>query len=160
MPLVESTCCMNLHRLLQRIVVLETKLLAGLPKQVEHTADRHHEPLQHTTSESCQSSEAQQVIPSVEEQAETDQQTNRWNKQGGRPKGTRYIRLSQVSRIAAISSSTPDTAMTRLVNTGILQPPIHLENGFKAFMNVGEESPMRLNMDRIIQQLTLLLTDA
>ncbi len=31
--------------------------------------------------------------------------------------------------------------MTRLVNTGNLQPPIHLENRFKALMNVGEESP-------------------
>ncbi|XP_058628858.1 uncharacterized protein LOC131538768 [Onychostoma macrolepis] len=31
--------------------------------------------------------------------------------------------------------------MTRLVNTGILQPPIHLENRFEALMNVGEESP-------------------
>ncbi len=72
MPLVESTCCMNCHRLLQRIVVLETKLLAGLPKQTEHTADRHHGPPQHTAGESCESSESQQFIPSVEEQAETD----------------------------------------------------------------------------------------
>jgi lysophospholipase L1-like esterase len=30
--------------------------------------------------------------------------------------------------------------MTRLVNTGILPPPIHLENRFEALMNVGEES--------------------
>ncbi len=30
--------------------------------------------------------------------------------------------------------------MTRLVNTGILQPPIHLENRFEALMNVDEES--------------------
>ncbi len=42
--------------------------------------------------------------------------------------------------IAAIASSTPDTAMTRPVNTGILQPPIHLENRFEALMNVDEES--------------------
>ncbi len=63
------TCCMYCHKLLQRIVVLETKLLAGLPKQTEHTADAHHGPPQHTASESC---ESQQFIPSVEEQAETD----------------------------------------------------------------------------------------
>ncbi len=68
MPLVESTCCMNCHKLLQRIVVLETKLLAGLPKQTEHTADGHHGPPQHTAGESCESSESQQFIPSVEEQ--------------------------------------------------------------------------------------------
>ncbi len=131
MPLVESTCCMNCHRLLQRIVVLETKLLAGLPKQVEHTADRHHGPPQHTAGESC---ESQQFIPSVEEQAETDRQTNRWHKQGARPKGTRDI------SIAAVGSSTPDTSMTRLVKTGNLQPPIHLENRSEALINVGEES--------------------
>ncbi len=147
MPLVESTCCMNCHKLLQRIVVLETKLLAGLPKQ---TADGHHRPPQHTAGESCESSESQQFIPSVEEQAETDRRTNRWHKQGARPKGSRDIRLSRVSRIAAVASSTPDTAMTRLVSTGILQPPIHLDNRFEALMNV----------DRISQQLTLLLTGA
>ncbi len=28
---------MNCHKILQRIAVLETKLLAGLPKQTEHT---------------------------------------------------------------------------------------------------------------------------
>ncbi len=137
MPLVESTCCMNCHRLLQMIAVLETKLLAGLPKQTEHTADGHHGPAQHTAGESC---ESQQFIPSVEEQAETDRQTNRWHKQGARLKGSRDIRLSRVSRIAAVASSTPDTAMTRLVNTGILQPPLHLENRFEALMNVDEES--------------------
>ncbi len=138
MPLVESTCCMNCHKLLQRIVVLET--LAGLPKQTEHTADGHHGRPQHTAGESCDSSESQQFIPSVEEQAETDRRTNRWHKQGVRPKGSRDIRLSRVSRIAAVASSTPDTAMTRLVSTGILQPPIHLENRFEALMNVDEES--------------------
>uniref|UniRef100_A0A9J8B607 OSK domain-containing protein n=1 Tax=Cyprinus carpio carpio TaxID=630221 RepID=A0A9J8B607_CYPCA len=31
--------------------------------------------------------------------------------------------------------------MTMLVNTGILPPPIHLDNRFEALMNVGEESP-------------------
>ncbi len=113
MPLVESTCCMNCHKILQRIAVLETKLLAGLPKQTEHTADGHHGPPQHTAGESCESSESQQFIPSVEEQAETDRRTNRWHKQGARPKGSRDIRLSRVSRIAAAASSTPDTAMTR-----------------------------------------------
>ncbi len=140
MPLVESTCCMNCHRLLQRIAVLETELLAGLPKQTENTADGHHGPPQHTAGESCESSESQQFIPSVEEQVETDRQTNRWHKQGARPKGSRDIRLSRVSRIAAVASSTPDTAMTRLVNTGILQPPVHLENRFEALMKVDEES--------------------
>ncbi len=134
------TCCTNCHKLLQRIVVLETKLFAGLPKQTEHTADGHHRPPQHTAGESCESSESQQFIPSVEEQAETDRRTNRWHKQGARPKGSRDIRLSRVSRIAAVASSTPDTAMTRLVSTGILQPPIHLENRFEALMNVDEES--------------------
>ncbi len=72
MPLVESTCCMNCHRPVQRIAVLETKLLAGLPKQAEHTPDRHHGPPQHTAGESRESSESQQFIPSVEEQTETD----------------------------------------------------------------------------------------
>ncbi len=66
MPLVESTCCMNCYKLLQRIVVLETKLFAGLPKQTEHTADGHHGPPQHTAGESCESSESKQFIPSVE----------------------------------------------------------------------------------------------
>ncbi len=134
------TCCTNCHKLLQRIVVLETKLFAGLPKQTEHTADGHHGPPQHTAGESCESSESQQFIPSVEEQAETDRRTNRWHKQGARPKGSRDTRLSRVSRIAAVASSTPDTAMTRLVSTGILQPPIHLENRFEVLMNVDEES--------------------
>ncbi len=86
MPLVESTCCMNCHKLLQRIVVLES--LAGLPKQTEHTADGHHRRRQHIAGESCDSSESQQIIPSVEEQAETDRRTN----QGARPKGSRDIR--------------------------------------------------------------------
>ncbi len=134
------TCCTNCHKFLQRIVVLETKLFAGLPKQTEHTADGHHGPPQHTAGESCESSESQQFIPSVEEQVETDRRTNRWHKQGARPKGSRDTRLSRVSRIAAVASSTPDTAMTRLVSTGILQPPIHLENRFEALMNVDEES--------------------
>ncbi len=57
-----------------------------------------------------------------------------------RRKGSRDIRLSRVSRIAAVASSTTDTAMTRLVSTGILQPPIHLENRFETLMNVDEES--------------------
>ncbi len=140
MPLVESTCCMNCHKLLQRIVVLETKLFAGLPKQTEHTADGHHGPPQHTAGESCESSESKQFIPSVEEQAETDRRTNRWHKQGARRKGSRDIRLSRVSRIAAVVSSTPDTAMIRLVSTGILQPPIHLENRIETLMNVDEAS--------------------
>ncbi|KAL0147979.1 hypothetical protein M9458_056706 [Cirrhinus mrigala] len=60
---------------------------------------------------------------------------------GARPKGTRDIRLSRVSHIAAVASSTPDMAMTRLAKTGILPPPIQLENRFEALMNVGEESP-------------------
>ncbi len=140
MPLVESTCCMNCHKLLQRIVVLETKLFAGLPKQTEHTADGHHGPPQHTAGESCESSESKQFIPSVEEQAKTDRRTNRWHKQGARRKGSRDIRLSRVSRIAAVVSSTPDTAMIRLVSTGILQPPIHLENRIETLMNVDEAS--------------------
>ncbi len=140
MPLVESTCCMNCHKLLQRIVVLETKLFAGLPKQTEHTADGHHGAPQHTAGESCESSDSKQFIPSVEEQAETDRRTNRWHKQGARRKGSRDIRLSRVSRIAAVASSTPDTAMKRLVSAGILQPPIHLENRFETLMNVDEES--------------------
>ncbi len=59
------TCCTNCHKLLQRIVVLETKLFAGLPKQTEHTADGHHGPPQHTAGESCESSESQQFIPSL-----------------------------------------------------------------------------------------------
>ncbi len=129
---------MNCHRLIQRIAVLKTKFLAGLPKQAEHTADGHHGPPQHTAGEPCESIESQQFIPSVEEQAETDRQANRWHKQGARRKGSRDIRLSRVSHIAAVASSTPDTGMTRLANTGILPPPIHLEN---RFLNVGEESP-------------------
>ncbi|KAL0153594.1 hypothetical protein M9458_051074, partial [Cirrhinus mrigala] len=139
-PLLESTCCTNCHRLLQRIVALETKLLAGLPKQAEHSADHRHRPPQHTAGESHEPSESQQFI-SVEEQAETDQHTNLWHKQGARPKGTRDIRLSRVSSIAVVASSTPDMAMTRLAKTGVLPPPIQLENRFEALMNVGEESP-------------------
>ncbi len=108
---------------------------------MEHTADRHHGPHQHTAGESSESNESQQFIPSVEEQAKTDRQTNRLHKQGARPKGIQDIRLSRVSRIAVVASSTPDAAMTRLANTGILPPPIHLENRFEALMNVGEESP-------------------
>ena len=131
----------ELLQILQRIVILETKLLAGLPKQTEHSADHRHGPSQHTAGESHESSESQQFIPSVEEQAKTDRHTNRWHKQGARPKGTRDIRLSRVSRIAAVASSTPDSTMTRLVNTSILPPPIHLENRFEALMNAGEESP-------------------
>ncbi|KAL0171513.1 hypothetical protein M9458_031824, partial [Cirrhinus mrigala] len=77
----------------------------------------------------------------VEEQAETDRHTNRWHKQGARPKGTRDIRLSRVSSIAVVASSIPDMAMTRLAKTGVLPPPIQLENRFEALMNVGEESP-------------------
>ncbi len=72
MPLEEITCCMNCHRLLQRIAVLETKSLAGLTKQAEHTADGHHGPPQHTAGKSCESSKSQQFIQTVEEQAETD----------------------------------------------------------------------------------------
>ena len=131
----------ELLQILQRIVILETKLLAGLPKQTEHSADHRHGPSQHTAGESHESSESQQFIPSVEEQAKTDRHTNRWHKQGARPKGTQDIRLSRVSRIAAVASSTPDSTITRLVNTGILPPPIHLENRFEALMNAGEESP-------------------
>ncbi len=82
-PLVESTCCVICYRLLQKIADLETKLLAGLPKQVEQTTDHHHGPPQHTSDESC---ESQRFIQSV--QAKTDQQTNRWHKQGAIPKGT------------------------------------------------------------------------
>ncbi len=52
------TCCTNCHKLLQRIVVLETKLFAGIPKQTEHTADGHHGPPQHTAGESCESAES------------------------------------------------------------------------------------------------------
>ncbi|KAL0152617.1 hypothetical protein M9458_052340 [Cirrhinus mrigala] len=152
--LLESTCCTNYHRLLQRIVVLETKILAGPPKQAEHSADCCHGPLQHTAGESHEPSESQQFI-SVEEQAETYRHTNRWHTQGARPKGTRDIRLSQVSSIAAVASSTPDMAMTRLAKTGVLPPPIQLKNRFEALMNVGEESP---NVNRVSQQLTSLQT--
>ena len=67
---------MTYQTLLQRIAVLETKLLAGLPKQAEHSADRQHGPLQHTADESRESSKSQQFIPSVEEHAKTDQQIN------------------------------------------------------------------------------------
>ncbi len=141
MPLMESTCCMNYHRFLQRIVVLETMLLAGVPKQVGHTADHQHGPLSIQPVSPVNLVNLNSFIPSVEEQADTDRQTNQWQKQGARPKGTRDIRLSRVSHIAAIASSTPDTAMTRLVNTGNLQPPIHIENRFEALINVGEESP-------------------
>ncbi len=55
--------------------------------------------------------------------------------------GTETQRLSRVSRIAAVASSTPDMAMTRLANTGIVPPPIQLENRFEVLMNVGDESP-------------------
>ncbi len=97
MPLVESTCCMNCHKLLQRIVVLETKLFAGLPKQTEHTADGHHGPPQHTAGESCESSESKQFIPSVEEQAETDRRTNRWHKRSETQRLSRHQIVTSIS---------------------------------------------------------------
>ncbi|KAL0153718.1 hypothetical protein M9458_050996, partial [Cirrhinus mrigala] len=90
--------------------------------------------------ESREPSESQQFIR-VEEQAETDRHTNQWHKQGTRPKGTQDIRLSQVSSIAVVASSTKDMAMTRLAKTGVVLPPIQLEDRFEALMNVGEESP-------------------
>ncbi|XDV11244.1 hypothetical protein PO909_000230, partial [Leuciscus waleckii] len=80
----------------------------------------------------------------VEKQA--NRLTNRWHKQGARPKGTRDIRLSRASHIAAVASSTPDTALTRIANTGLLPPPIHLENRFEVLMNVNEESPNVMNV--------------
>ncbi len=64
---------------------------------MEHTADGHHGPPQHTAGESCESSEPQQFIPSVEEQAETDRRTNRWHKQGTRPKGSREQIVTSIS---------------------------------------------------------------
>ncbi len=76
-PFVESTFCMNCHRLLPRIVVLETKLLAGLPKQVEQqiviTGSLSVQPVSPVNLNS--------FLPSVEEQAKMDRQTNRWQKQ-------------------------------------------------------------------------------
>ncbi|CAM4728520.1 unnamed protein product [Leuciscus chuanchicus] len=47
MPLLESTCCTNCHRLLQRIAVLETKLFTGPPNQTEHTTELRHGRPQH-----------------------------------------------------------------------------------------------------------------
>ena len=135
----ESTCCTNCHRLLQRIAVLETKLLTGPSNQTEHTTELRHEHPQHT-GESHETSAPRQV----EKQA--DRLTNRWHKQGARPKGTRDIRLSRASHIAAVASSTPDTALTRIANTGLLPPPIHLENRFEVLMNVNEESPNVMNV--------------
>ncbi|XDV16393.1 hypothetical protein PO909_016130 [Leuciscus waleckii] len=140
MPLLESTCCTNCHRLLQRIAVLETKLFTGPPNQTEHTAELRHGHPQHIASESHETSAPRQV----EKQA--DRLTNRWHKQGARPKGTRDIRLSQASHIAAVASSTPDTALTRIANTGLLPTPIHLENRFEVLMNVNEESPNVMNV--------------
>ncbi|KAI5619394.1 gastrula zinc finger protein XlCGF28.1-like [Silurus asotus] len=67
--------------------------------------------------------------------------TNQWQKQGGRPKGAQDIRLSRVSQIAALASSTPDMGTTRVANIGIPPPPVQLENRFEALMSVGEESP-------------------
>lgn len=142
MPLLESTCCTNCHRLLQRIAVLETKLLAGPPNQTEHTTELRHGRPQHTAGESHESIAPRQAIMSVEKQA--DRLTNRWHKQGARPKSTRDIRLSRASHIAAVASSTPDMALTRIANTGFLPPPIHLENRFEALMN--EESPNIINV--------------
>ncbi|XP_077087595.1 uncharacterized protein LOC143739179 [Siphateles boraxobius] len=142
MPPLESTCCSNCHRLLQRIAILETKLIAGPPNQTEHTTELRHGRPQHTAGESHESSASRQAILSVEKQA--DRFTNRWHKQGARPKGTRDIRLSRASHITAVASSTPDTALTRTANTGLLPPPIHLENRFEVLMN--EESPNLMNV--------------
>ncbi len=55
---------------------------------MEHTADRHHGPPQHTAGECCELVKLNSFIQSLEEQAETDRQTNRWYKQEARPKGT------------------------------------------------------------------------
>lgn len=132
MPHQQSTCCTNCHRLLQRIAVLETKLLTGLQNQTEHTTEhRHHGRPQHTAGESNESN---------------DQHTNPWYKQGARPKITREIRLSRASHFASIASSTPDTAMTRISNTDFLPPPIHLENRFEVLMNMSEEFPNVINV--------------
>ena len=115
----------------------------GPPNQTKHTTELHHGP-QHTAGESPESSTPRQAILSVEKQ--TDRLTHRWHKQGARPKGTRDIRLSRVSHIAAIASSTPDTAMTRIANTDLLPPPIYLENRFELLMNVNEEFPNVMNV--------------
>ncbi|XDV11987.1 hypothetical protein PO909_000760 [Leuciscus waleckii] len=139
MPLLESTCCTNCHRLLQRIAVLETKLLTGPPNQKEHTTELRHI-AQHIAGESHETSAPRQV----EKQA--DQLTNRWHKQGARPKGTRDIRLSRAPHIAAVASSTPDSALTKIANTGLLPTPVHLENRFEVVMNVNEESPNVMNV--------------
>ncbi len=146
MPLVESTCCMNCHRLLQRIAVFETKLLAGFPKQAEHTADGHHEPPQHTAGDSC---ESQQFISSVEEQAETD-----WHKQA-QTETPRHSRHQIVMSISYYCGSIlyPRYSYDNACKHWYSTTPIHLENRFEALMNVGEESQMWLNMDRISQQL-------
>ncbi|XP_028971229.2 uncharacterized protein LOC114829678 [Esox lucius] len=142
MPLLESTCCTNCHKLLQRIAVLETKLFVGSPSQTEHTTELHRGHPQHTAGESHESNAPQQTILSVEKQA--DRLTHRWHKQGAKPKGIRDIRLSRVSHIAAVASSTPNTALTRIANTGLLSPPIHLENRFDVLLN--EESPNLKNV--------------
>ncbi len=63
---------MNHHRLLQRIAALETKLLAGLLNKTEHTAELRHGHPQDTAGEPHESSESQQSIESVEEQAIAD----------------------------------------------------------------------------------------
>ncbi len=55
----------------------------------------------------------------------------------------RHLRHQIVTSISYCCGSIlyPRCAMTRLANTGILPPPIHLENRCEALMNVGEESP-------------------
>ncbi|GAA6075844.1 uncharacterized protein LOC114829678, partial [Tachysurus ichikawai] len=47
----QSTCCSNCHRLLQKIAVLETKLLVVLPTLPEHTEELHRGPSQHKAAE-------------------------------------------------------------------------------------------------------------
>ena len=132
----DSTCCTNCQKLLQRITVLETKLMVG-SNQTEPTTEFHHGQIQRTAGECHEFNAPQQNIPSAEKQA--DRPTNRWYKEGAKPKN-RGIRLSQ----AKIVSSTPYTA-TRITNTGRLPQPIHLKNRFEVLLN--EECSNLLNVD-------------
>ncbi|XP_073792157.1 uncharacterized protein [Danio rerio] len=115
----DSHCCTNCHKLLQKIAVLETKLLAIRPELQLHCGFS-----QHTAGESHKSVPA--TVLSTEKQKRTVENEH-WHKQGARPKGTRGVR----SYAAALASSTPNTARTQ----------IQLQNRYEVLSNMGKESP-------------------
>ncbi|XP_073800266.1 uncharacterized protein [Danio rerio] len=126
---LESHCCTNCHKLLQKIAVLETKLLAIQPELPNYTGPVHRGASQHSAGKPYKSTPA--TVLRTEKQIETvENQRELWHKQGARPKGTRGVR-SRRSYAAALAFSTPNTARTQ----------IQLQNRYEVLSNMGEDSP-------------------